>query len=106
MSDINKKDLPSWHRKVLSVIRYGKSNAITVKEIMALIGGSDQEIRKTVQELIVKYGCLVGTSNERDNQGFYVIETEEERKAAIKNLRGRMKHLHRRVTAIRKGELG
>lgn len=103
MDQGNKKDLPEGHRKVLSLIPYGKGSAKTVKEIISALGGTDQEIRKTVQELVVQYGCPIGTSNERDSQGYYRITNEDERKATIRNLRSRMKHLHRRISAIRKG---
>jgi hypothetical protein len=105
MNKVKEKDLPTGHRKVLSLIRHGKANATTVKEILTLVGGTDKEIRKTVQELVVKYGFLIGTSNEIGMQGFYLIENEDERKAAIKNLRGRIRHLFRRVKALRKGDL-
>ncbi|MBP1934888.1 hypothetical protein [Ammoniphilus resinae] len=100
-----KEDLPTANRKVLSLLRHGMANAITVREIISLTGYKDQEIRRSVQELVVKFGYLIGTSNDREHPGFYLIESEDERDATVQNLRGRIKQIYKRMSTIRNGEL-
>lgn len=100
-----KEDVPTANRIVLSLLRKGIANAITVREIISLTGYKNQEVRRLVQELVVTYKYKIGTSNESGRQGYYLIETEDERKATIRNLRGRMKHLYKRVKSLRDGDL-
>lgn len=61
--------LTERERKVLSLIGHGKENARTVKEIISVIGGFDEEIRAIVRRLIEKHGYLIGSSNSIGRRG-------------------------------------
>lgn len=99
--EVKKEQLPDWHRKVLSVIRPGKSNAITVKSIISLVGGTDTSIRKTISDLVIKYNYKIAGSNDASCPGFYIIQNEEERQEAISNLVGRINQMAIRINALR-----
>lgn len=88
--------LPTWDRKVLSVIRPGKSNAIKVKGIISLIGGTDVSIRQAVHELIVKHRYkIVGCAD-----GFYIPTNKKELGEGVRNLAGRITTMSQRLDIL------
>ncbi|MGD6862636.1 MULTISPECIES: hypothetical protein [Bacillus cereus group] len=94
--------LTEREHKVLSLIVYGKGNAITVKGIIAVIGGTDEEIRAIVRRLIEKHGYLIGSSNCIGKSGYYRPETEEEKKEAVSKLEKRAAEILKRANIMRK----
>lgn len=91
------EDLPLWERQVLSLIRHGKANSITVNEIISIIGGTDQSIRGTIRRLIEKHGYLIGSSNKKTNPGFYFPTSEEEKKEAVEKMTHRADDVYKRA---------
>ncbi|HDR6313047.1 TPA: hypothetical protein QCU60_005074 [Bacillus cereus] len=94
------EDLPLWERQVLSLIRHGKANSITVNEIISIIGGTDQSIRGTIRKLIEKHGYLIGSSNNRATPGFYFPETQEEKKEAVEKMLHRADDVYKRARVM------
>ncbi|EOV9525433.1 hypothetical protein ACO11K_000485 [Bacillus cytotoxicus] len=93
--------LTERERKVLSLIGHGKENARTVKDIIAVIGGFDEEIRAIVRRLIEKHGYLIGSSNSVGRKGYYLPETEEEKAEAISKLEKRAAEISKRANIMR-----
>ncbi|MGM2821367.1 hypothetical protein [Bacillus cereus group sp. Bce001] len=94
------EDLPLWERQVLSLIRHGKANSITVKEIITIIGGTDQSVRGTIRRLIEKHGYLIGSSNTKDTPGFYFPTSEEEKKEAVEKMLHRADDVYKRANIM------
>lgn len=99
--DNRKTTLTERENKILSLIRHGKENAITVKEIISLIGGTDEEIRAIVRRLIEKHGYLVGSSNGIGRSGYYRPETIEEKAEAVIKLEKRAAEILKRANIMR-----
>ncbi|WP_255446533.1 hypothetical protein [Bacillus sp. JAS24-2] len=93
--------LTEREHKVLSLISYGKENARTVKDIIAAIGGTDEEVRATVRRLIEKHGYLIGSRNCIGRSGYYRPETAEEKKEAISKLEKRAAEILKRANIMR-----
>ncbi|MCU5681276.1 hypothetical protein [Bacillus wiedmannii] len=99
----NKKTiLTERENKVLLLIRQGKENAITVKDIISVIGGNDEEIRAIVRRLIEKHGHLIGSSNHIGRSGYYRPETNEEKEEAVSKLEKRAAEILKRANIMRK----
>lgn len=100
------KDLPTGHRKVLSVIPKGSDNAIQVNNIRSLAGmTSETEVRQIVSKLVKDHGYMIAGSNERGKNGYYLIETEEERQKAVHNLMSRIREMSKRARVLRGGKV-
>lgn len=93
--------LTEREKQVLSLIRQGKENAITVKDIIVVIGGGDEEIRAAVRRLIEKHGYLIGSSNRIGRSGYYLPETEEEKEEAVSKLEKRAAEIFKRANIMR-----
>ncbi|MEH7464825.1 hypothetical protein V7166_23100 [Bacillus thuringiensis] len=93
--------LTEREHKVLSLIGYGKENARTVKDIIAAIGGTDEEIRAIVRRLIEKHGYLIGSSNRIGRSGYYLPETNEEKEEAVRKLEKRAAEISKRANIMR-----
>lgn len=94
------EDLPLWERQVLSLIRHGKANSITVKEIISVIGGTDYQVRKTVNHLIQKHKYLIGTNNGMKHPGFFFPQTEEEKEEAVEKMFHRANEISNRASIM------
>ncbi|PGW22254.1 hypothetical protein COD88_28195 [Bacillus cereus] len=100
--DNRKTTLTERENKILSLIRHGKGNTITVKEIISVIGGTDEEIRSIVRRLIEKHGYLIGSSNHIGRSGYYRPETNEEKEEAVSKLEKRAAEILKRANIMRK----
>ncbi|PEW14646.1 hypothetical protein CN440_03170 [Bacillus cereus] len=99
--DNSKTTLTERENKILSLIGQGKENAITVKEIISVIGGSDEEIRTIVRRLIEKHGYLIGSSNHIGRSGYYHPKTNEEKEEAVSKLEKRAAEILKRAKIMR-----
>ncbi|MFD6507997.1 hypothetical protein [Bacillus sp. NPDC060175] len=100
--DNRKNTLTERENKVLSLIRQGKENAITVKDIISVIGGNNEEIRAIVRRLIEKHGYLIGSSNHIGRSGYYRPKTNEEKEEAVSKLEKRAGEILKRANIMRK----
>lgn len=76
-----KKDLPLAHELVAGVLREGKDNSLTSKEIIKLLGWNGNERRSLfhiIQELINEYDYIIGTSRSGVHRGYYLITNSDE----------------------------
>lgn len=72
----HKKDLPHNYALVVSVLREGKENAITSKEIIKRLGWKNHGQRNVfniIKGLIEEYGYLIGSSRKGESRGYYLI---------------------------------
>lgn len=94
------EELPFDHKRVLSIIPDGLENSITCKDIEKLTGLSSVKIRQIINQLVIKYGFVVGASNKPGMQGFYIPNGEQEELLAILNLRSRRLAIIERERAL------
>ncbi|MDA2627001.1 hypothetical protein PDQ36_27880 [Bacillus cereus] len=99
--DNRKITLTERENEILLLIRYGKENAITVKEIISMIGGTDEEIRAAVRRLIEKHEYLIGSSNRIGSSGYYRPKTNEEKEEAVNKLEKRAAEILKRANIMR-----
>lgn len=81
MTTTIKKDLPHGYALVASVLKEGKENSLTSKEIIKILGWKDNDQRNVfhiVEQLIKKHGYVIGSSRKGDNKGYYLISNDDE----------------------------
>lgn len=80
MSGLN-KNIPPAYLTLASVLCEGKENSKTSKEIIKALGWNSNDSRNVfhiVQELITKYGYLIGSSRKGEHRGYYIISNDDE----------------------------
>jgi len=86
MSLFQLPELAPDEQAVYSLLRTGRDNAISVKDITAETGMSDVAVRQIVRHLIMEHGILIGSSVS-DPPGYYIPESIDEAVAATRSLR-------------------
>lgn len=75
----NSVELPFLYNTLASVLREGKTNAITTKHIQSITGIKDKrQVHEMIEQLVNKYGYCIGASRRGKNKGYYLIETKSE----------------------------
>lgn len=81
MGILKEKELPYAYALVAGVLREGKDNSLTSKEIIKLLGwkGNDKRnLLRIIKELINKHGYVIGASRTGQQRGYYLMITDEE----------------------------
>lgn len=92
--------LPYEARRILSLLRPGQKNSMMVKEICRLTGYRDEFIRVMGRRLLMEFGWPIGTSNDLDTPGLYLMQSEDERKRTFRNLYGRARQIADRAYVV------
>ena len=80
--------LTNDERQVLSLLKYGRENAIGVKALANTTRLPDVEIRAIIRHLIMEHNFLIASAVSAP-AGFYIAETVKEIEQATKSLRHR-----------------
>jgi hypothetical protein len=81
-------ELSDTERKILSLLRRGRENAISERVLSELTGIPGVEVRAIIRHLIMEHNVLIASSVSKP-AGFYIAETEDEIKEATRSLRHR-----------------
>lgn len=81
-------DLTHEETHILSLLRRGRENAISVKTLTASTNIPEVEVRAIVRHLIMEHGILIASIVSAP-PGFYIAQTSEEIQIATKSLRHR-----------------
>jgi hypothetical protein len=87
MTGENKKILPRNFSLVAAMLKEGKENAITTKEIIKRLGwkGNDQRnVFHIINRLIEEHGYLIGSSRKGESRGYYLISNIAELDETVK----------------------
>ncbi len=81
-------ELTDEERQILTLLRKGRANAITVRELSEETGLNEKIIRQTVRDLIMDRWILIGSAVHHP-AGYFIPETADEAIAATKSIRHR-----------------
>lgn len=97
---MNKREpLPPNYEKLLNVLRLGKENATSSREIEQLTGISSRDTGAFTADLIIRYGYRIGSSRVKP-YGYYLIEDEQELKDTLRSLNNEMQGILNRHKAL------
>jgi biotin operon repressor len=88
-------------RRVLSTLRKGRENAISMSALAEQLNISTRELQSVIQHLINDHGYMIASATGK-NHGYYYPGNEEEYRAAVDQLKHRIISLARRIRAIDK----
>lgn len=85
---------------VLAILKKGRANATTGKEITTITGYKSRLIYSAISNLVVRYGvpiigARVGTCN-----GYYIAETREELLEGLISLKNQVKNEQKRLDVL------
>jgi len=102
---IEEKNLESHEILIWAIIKYrkGAKRAITAKKIHRMIHGrySIRQIRAIIQGLVNDLGLPIAATN-HEPYGYFIPQTEEEKRAYCNNLIARIKSIATRLRAFEK----
>ena len=76
--------LPVKYKVVADLLREGQAKAITSTDIMKLAGiDSKRDVMEIIEQLINKYGRVIGASRNGEFRGYYLIASDAELKDAL-----------------------
>ncbi|MED4003617.1 hypothetical protein [Priestia aryabhattai] len=82
MKNQNKKELqlPERYLQLLTQLKTGKENSITVDKIISNTNGAfnRRDVFAIKHDLIMRYGYPIGSSREGEHKGFYLIKNDNE----------------------------
>lgn len=97
-----KKALPRNYALVASVLREGKENSITATDIMRFTGIKDKRsIHEIIEQLILKYGFVIGSSRKGEYKGYYLISNKEELKETLYTYNAQIQSMIKRHQKLR-----
>lgn len=81
---------------VLAILKKGRANATTGKEIATITGYKSRLIYSAISNLVVRYGVpIIGTCN-----GYYIAETREELLEGLISLKNQVKNEQKRLDVL------
>lgn len=97
-------ELPPRERAVWQVLQNhrGRKSAIKMPELAAKTGTNTRELQSIVARLINDFGAQIGSTSGKP-AGYFLIENDQERIAAEKNLISRITELAKRLRALNRG---
>jgi len=97
-------DLSDEEQAVYSLLRTGRSRALSAQMLADETGLTNQQVRATVRRLIMVRGMLIASVVD-DPPGFYIAETREEIITATRSLRHRGIMILVRAARLQKSSL-
>ncbi|MCL5236337.1 MAG: hypothetical protein M1353_00620 [Nitrospirae bacterium] len=92
-------DLNEIERRIKSLIKKGRENAVSVKSLMAITGLSNVKVRDTVRHLINEHNVLICSAT-TPPAGYYFPVSMEEKDSGTKQIESRIIELARRLRAM------
>jgi|SRR5690625_615821 len=100
--------LPVEHQKVFDLIRNSKHKYVTKNMILVQLDKPQsyrRNVEQIISDLVVKYNMPVGASSAPETKGYFIIETENDKRIAKRDIQSRTSTMMLRLDAIDKIKL-
>jgi hypothetical protein len=100
-----KKEIPPGYQRLVDVLLEGKENAKTTTEIIKAMGIKDNDKRNVmhiVEQLVTKYGYLIGSSR-RGHKGYYIISNDDEYRETLHTYNSQIQSMLNRHRKLQNG---
>ena len=99
--DFESHGLTADEMLILSVLKSGRSHAISMTELAALADTNTRHLQDVISHLIVNHKKAIGSASSPP-AGYFIIETEQDLKDATKNLHNRAMSVLVRYAALKR----
>lgn len=98
------KQLSERERNIVKLIPVGHEKAISMRKLANLTHLDERDVRNIVYHLVVDSDIPIGSSNEPDTGGYFIIKDRQDMEVAAKHIKPRAVAIYRRVRALEKME--
>lgn len=97
---MRKNRLQESEMAVLAVLKKGRPNATTVKEITTITGYKSRLIYSAISNLVIRYGVPIIGARVGICNGYYIAETREELLEGLISLKNQVKNEQKRLDVL------
>ena len=97
---MRKNRLQEAEMAVLAILKKGRANAMTGKEIATITGYKSRLIYSAISNLVIRYGVPIIGVRVGIRNGYYIAETREELLEGLTSLKNQVKHEQKRLDVL------
>ena len=97
---MRKNRLQEAEMAVLAILKKGRANAMTGKEIATITGYKSRLIYSAISNLVIRYGVPIIGSRVGTRNGYYIAETKEELLEGLVSLKNQVKNEQKRLDVL------
>lgn len=104
ISERRKKAIPHDHLAVYEVIANHSEKYVTRNMILAQLsrnGDYSRKLSEIIYDLIVRYSLPVGSSSAKETKGYFIIENDNDKRVAQREMGSRLGTMQIRYEAIK-----
>jgi len=94
------KEMTLLESKVFMLLPMGSEHLISTREINDILNIEERYIRNIVEQLITDYGIPVCSFRHSDNNGYFIAQTEEEKRLGLLHLKQQTKTMKKRIRKV------
>ncbi|MEB3642976.1 hypothetical protein [Streptococcus salivarius] len=97
---MRKNRLQEAEMAVLAILKKGRANAMTGKEIATITGYKSRLIYSAISNLVIRYGVPIVGARVGIRNGYYIAETREELLEGLISLKNQVKNEQKRLDVL------
>jgi len=97
---MRKNRLQEAEMAVLAILKKGRANAMTGKEIATITGYKSRLIYSAISNLVIRYGVPIVGARVGSRNGYYIAETREELLEGLISLKNQVKNEQKRLDVL------
>lgn len=97
---MKKNRLHEAEMAVLAILKKGRANATTGKELATITGYKSRLIYSAISNLVIRYGVPIIGARVGTHNGYYIAETREELLEGLISLKNQVKNEQKRLDVL------
>ena len=97
---MKKNRLHEAEMAVLAILKKGRANAMTGKEIATITGYKSRLIYSAISNLVIRYSVPIVGARVGSHNGYYIAETREELLEGLRSLKNQVTHEQKRLDVL------
>lgn len=98
------KEMTQFEKQVFMLLPMGASTLISTQDIQNILDIDERHVRGIIERLIFDYGIPIGSMRDK-RHGYFIAETEEEKRAGIASLKQQTETMQKRAEKVKEADL-